>query len=762
MKHNNFFLERFKNDNDIDNLRTFVLTQSAEVDLDEKYTMKIDSFLDQNFTENFDHELSRVIAYNYWLHLVIFYKNMNREEVWCEKTIWEYLICAIRIMEFSIYILFQNNKELMDLFFNIDYMKGQFFHHFKELKINDTQFLIQKIKNKKNRVHITMLDEFYYRSKININSKNIDSMDSWFTYYFKLNHEYVNYVFNMFESENSSKNSGSKGSMAERIPFQEVDEINKLSFINGGDDFETIENIKDKLSRAKKIPFFDLQNSSIKITEKPLLNFEVSSPFKVYQINKAIGHSISKQNMKLKSTYRVPHFEQLKAFIIFLNTHTQIAHESKLIQLSLYLGINLKKIIFFLLNKDTDIRFDKKNKLTIKIVEKCFANSKNSYNKIGRKVKNDTVELILPNLLSNFCKQIQDDLNEEFGSNLSDEEVNNLIDEKINLVNEILNNVKKEFPKRFVITIKTLPILSTQYYSYFNKTSDISLLFIGNLNKNDQAKVCYVSQKKQLFGLQNWMSSFINMLNTNNSANMNLSIKNNNDNWVGSPFFVHPYAFKNFVMSLQNYETNDELQKVNLLMIFLRYSLSILLATRNLTESCNLSNFSKRNKLLFLQEKNKNLVSSKRVIGLTIRAEKYINIFYELKRKYKLDSDSPVLLINNEKLIEQDMSTTNIKSFIKKINTNNKLDDVENFVSNAPLNFGRHLFSTYAVTSNIIESKNIDAFLNHFLLGSVDQGIYSNFDNKKYFQQSREFIENLEELYFPNYLKLGEHNDKHI
>ena len=68
-------------------------------------------------------------------------------------------------------------------------------------------------------------------------------------------------------------------------------------------------------------------------------------------------------------------------------------------------------------------------------------------------------------------------------------------------------------------------------------------------------------------------------------------------------------------------------------MILIRYTLSLLLATRDFRNSCNLIDYSKSFQLLTIQEKSKNIYQSKRLIPLTNRASKIIENFYIFKRK---------------------------------------------------------------------------------------------------------------------------------
>lgn len=190
-------------------------------------------------------------------------------------------------------------------------------------------------------------------------------------------------------------------------------------------------------------------------------------------------------------------------------------------------------------------------------------------------------------------------------------------------------------------------------------------------------------------------------------------------------------------------------------MIYLRYSLALLLATRDFNNSCNLSQYSKRFKILLLQEKAKSIYTAKRAIPLCERAITEIEQFYILKLEYQLSSDHPVFISHNEDIQDEiPITKKSAIELVKKMKNsfNNELvERIIKFIHYTKLNFGRHVVTSYMVHSEI-KGDYIDAFLNHYTMGTEDQGMYSNFNNSYYINIITQTMEEIVEIYYPKYM----------
>lgn len=100
-------------------------------------------------------------------------------------------------------------------------------------------------------------------------------------------------------------------------------------------------------------------------------------------------------------------------------------------------------------------------------------------------------------------------------------------------------------------------------------------------------------------------------------------------------------------------------------MIFIRYALSVLLATRDFNTSCELLEFSEKYRLLTIHEKAKHVNSSKRLIKVSPLALDYIKLFFELKQEFNYDGYIPILikLDRNKNYKFVDFNKDNILNF---------------------------------------------------------------------------------------------------
>jgi len=104
-------------------------------------------------------------------------------------------------------------------------------------------------------------------------------------------------------------------------------------------------------------------------------------------------------------------------------------------------------------------------------------------------------------------------------------------------------------------------------------------------------------------------------------------------------------------------------------------------------------------------------------------------------------------------MTERVMNRSNIVEWLKDKTTEDNKDIITNilrFVEYTPLNFGRHIFTSYSIQSSILKSQYVDAFLNHYKMGKEDQGIYSHFNNQEYFRQIRKVLQDIERIYIPS------------
>jgi hypothetical protein len=324
-------------------------------------------------------------------------------------------------------------------------------------------------------------------------------------------------------------------------------------------------------------------------------------------------------------------------------------------------------------------------------------------------------------------------------------------------INNFLQESKKKYNKTIVLNLNHLGLIMHQYFKRFNKHSNISLLYIKEISKSEQAKLCYCTSNDRLYNLENWIIKLSNILDLPNVFKkinkINTSIQY--DKKIGSHYYLKPGVFKNFLLNLFKLHNlvDTKIEKFNIKMIYLRYSLGLLLATRDFNNSCNLSQYSQRFKILLLQEKAKSIYTAKRIIPLCDYALKEIKRFYKLKLEYKLISYHPVFIdIKNDTKNEILITKTSAVETIKKMKNNyndDLIEQITNFIKYVKLNFGRHIITSYMAHSNNIKGDYIDAFLNHYTMGTEDQGMFNNFNNRDYINTITQIMQEIATKYYP-------------
>jgi hypothetical protein len=708
--------------------------------------------------------------------ILIYYKfiSLNNISIYTfkkQKHRETFFISSFRILEFVLFVASKKIKK--DIFLDdFDFTdEKKYFFYLKDLdemiKIN--YFAIFKGKTtKQNRITIGFNQEecnkaekdndnekiikilknsFKSSIKTQAFGKNIKESD--FNHYFHLDDDKV-LKFYLYENVKDIKRGKGGSKKIERRKFITIkdDRIDYISYSTPSD----IKNLGDEAKKEIDTKINSIVSPILKkesaefIESKNLANkkVDINSKFKRYLVSKAISNSIAKSNLTL-SKYNIPEIEHLRDFFAFLYKKDKL--KADLILLQIVFNSNLEKLIRAFI--DEIIFFNVENRQLYVEYGDFFSSFKEEI-KIFKRIKKDKIFYIyIDNLLSSILK--------DFRKNISG--VNNLnFSEKIEEIEEelkiFLKISKKEFNKKIGLNLKILPDLSFYYFKKLYKTFSINMLFAKDINKNDQARLCYCATSQRLKSYEDWIKELLEILGIYDVRKFEKSVNVSNyfstDEKIGSHKIIERGSFKNFLLDLENiyYENIFLEDKINIQMIYLRYVLGLLLATRNFDNSCDLSNYSKKFKILVLQEKAKSIYMSKRIIPLTNKVIEYIEIFNKLKQKYNIHSNFPVLLMNNKEIL---MTKTKMKDFFtklkEKLEENNKyINEILYFVEHCELNFGRHLVTYYFANDNVKEDY-LDAFLGHFKAGNEDQGIYSYFNNKEYIKVVISKIKEIEKDY---------------
>lgn len=529
-----------------------------------------------------------------------------------------------------------------------------------------------------------------------------------------------------------------------------------------------------KDSEKKYNAYLDDNEYKIKIKSS-----DERSKYKKLQLNKAIGHLQAKYNLNLSSTYNIPKIELLAIFLDSLDKKTM---EYKLLVTSILLGIDPKRVISMKLKLITELKLVHKEYIQVNLTT-AYAEI------IGLELYEATkknIEYVIPSMLVEYLDNIEQELFEPLKQKILDDKIiigndvtqkfnecknvkhlhnfmleemntkkikdiyNSFLEEQHNNLSKYLRKQRNIFPKTIVLNIRNLHLYSFYFFKDIHKESDINLLFFKKKTANIHTILAYVASSTNIYRMSEWVEEFGDILNIKLHKN-SLTLKNE---YSGSNKVVKAQQFKIFLSILMKIESNNKFLLGSIKMIYLRYIFSILLGTRKFHLSCNLKQYSKREQLLLIHEKAKNIYTSKRMIPLTESADRYIKYFYKLREDLNFNSYMPVLLdssgasydLTDESLLIWLEDNKNI--FLQSC-TEEEYEFIIFFISSVVLDFGRHIFASKAHNNMEIFQEYTDAFLNHFSKGTQDQAIYSTFNNEEYIRQVRLLMKEIEKEYIP-------------
>lgn len=737
MTKNNPFNLIFEEENKIVETRNKVINYKTEDTQLERYKLGIEIFLNKYPLT----DIPKFLVYHYWNFQFLYVFQKKSDQSRSNHILKEFINVSIRIIELMIFL----NSSKLDIFikkyFSLDNFSKCIYLHFNDIRenINNKDICVAFLKENSN-LNI-FIDTNYYKSYSmpQNNTKNSQNEINWFIKVFKLENSEIKGIFEA-ESSSKGKDKGGHGSSKKETYdiyyFNNVETFSNRKLSTNA----SIESKNEFKVKEKQMQSLVFLTNKLHVTTKSIDKYIIDSSYKQMLINKAVSNELTKNSLRLESNYKFPHIIQLKDFVNIIKENN--SPHNKLILVSILLGIPIKVLLSAILGFSKQLEYlPKYGKLRTEVPQDIYANYVSDYN-ITVPIRNKEIYILLPNKIQNMCTSIKTYYKQKNIASYV------FIEKEVLEIDKTIKNVLDTLKKTTYIKTNQLHKYLRFFYQIFNKNSDLSILFHINVSANDKAKLCYVNQPNRFQHLENWMIEFSTIVleEYDNTVPIESNV------FIGSPHFIESNKFRSFFDDLDNlYRTKtDKTEKFNIQMIFIRYALSLLLATRDYKESCNLYNHSRRLNLITIHEKAKNLRSSKRIIPLVKLAQDCIELFCYLKNKFQIDGNIPCLLRDEIRELTQ----KEILEYIKIISTPYEADKICNFIKAAKLNVGRHIFSTLARKSDLNREYE-DAFLNHHYLGKVDQGIYSNFSNKSYMSEIRFFInDEIVKEYFPSHMYL--------
>lgn len=521
-----------RNDSEI---QSFIKSNKAIIE----FQNNIEKFILNNKIKLKEDANTHKIVYTYFAMILIYFKAVQgKSDQKATKKLRNFIISSNRILEFIIYIMSTDDEELIDIFLEKykEFTKHYYFFLQEISQETKNKNFTIKQSNKKNYI---ILDEIpknisevhfdpkkYYFSAIKTQpfEKKIDCL---MDHYLKLDDPIVESMYFINQKDRDKKESN-KNRNIDKIAFGRI--ASELSSIQYGsipkrEDLvlETQKDV-DVLSNKYTSPILD-QEVAYSVSEKFAkririanqkneLDIKIESNFKRYQIARAITSSIANKNLLLHSDYSIPEPESLREII----SEMFIANKDKttIIILSILLGTSIENIILSL-KDNVGMKYQKsKQQVIFDLNKSFFAKPINTKNQLFQKTTSkfyiqisQLFEMILQ-IAKNYIDKIT---------------VNNISEIKAD-INEFLKISKKHYEKTIVLNLNSLGLIMYQYFKKFHTSSNISLFYIKEISKNEQAKLCYCASNARLYNLENWIIELSEILNIPSLFNKKMKFLN--------------------------------------------------------------------------------------------------------------------------------------------------------------------------------------------------------------------------------------------
>jgi integrase len=456
----------------------------------------------------------------------------------------------------------------------------------------------------------------------------------------------------------------------------------------------------------------------------------------------SISAAIAKSKLQLPSLYKIPSAGSLASFCNYLihsvENKEQILDEKNKYAIAIFIiaiimGIKPSIVVELFFSKD---KYDvDDNTIEIEVSAEHFAKYKQfdeemgvrTINKIRYKIPFELVHLV--------------DATRRFDPIVFDE---------------------KDFPKRIQLFAKkfgkTIKLNFNNLFSsslihrklvYSNINTEI-LLATQNIDQNLTPTLAYTATSTNASEYSNWLNEYMVILGLKEPLQKYLFGKSFNQavlfdfsqktELLGSRKLIKKESFIDFLREIELLREErrlDKYAKFNIYSIYVRYTLSLLLGTRDFSISVDLDRISWKNNIIVIKEKGKYKNSGYRMVPLTSLAKQILQNYLKALEKLKI-SEKRIILLDNDKVLPSTIS--NIKKVFQKFSFFEKHQNLYKKLDAVPLNLGRHLI-TSMVTAAGASRDDLNAYMGHGVNGGEVLGMYS-FHNAKMYREKFELIIN--------------------
>ena len=590
-------------------------------------------------------------------------------------------IGVVRTIEYLAKFYFSKNEHLYETYLS---NKKDYFENLVELSNNDIVekdcFFI---------AHDPKLSNFmkYENTDLGISIQVLSSrkITSGVSTGKEFNSKITNYLSDAFESYKKltnlhlKKNLGNKSGGTARKNILQATEEEKFIIENDIEDLILNSEDKEQINEQNQRSIKRARSSLVPVDDSVEESKDIGNRFMQYKKNISFSASITKSKLLLKTEYKIPEVNHLKEFIHYISSNNEanfneIEDFSKgIFILSIVFGFTVDDAISFLYNENKNIKRLQNGRISVAIDSELFAKyrvnpllQKRSFtinyvlqDYIHRLINELANHIFLFSNLAYYFKNMKWErsskvpliriLNNTIRAIVSKNRIDNFFKFKENYLSS-MKKLINEFDKEINIDFKNMWKITLSFSKLFFKDDTIAMLSIAKYQKNDTAKLSYSSTEKFSQKHSLLLESICNGLDLPNAISRLLNIKYKIYNhtfssvepiFVGSHKAVHYKDSKKFFEKMYEliFKEDDKIKKFNLVSIYIRYSMSILCATRDFKNSSIIKNISFSMHTQIITEKSESKLNGIRIIPLCETIEKIIKYYNQTCNDYGIYLD---------------------------------------------------------------------------------------------------------------------------
>lgn len=439
----------------------------------------------------------------------------------------------------------------------------------------------------------------------------------------------------------------------------------------------------------------------------------------------AISAAIAKNKLQLPSLYTLPSIGFLSEFCQFLIKRMKGDEDQYycgLFIISVVMGIKPEQCskLFF----GTQKFVSDNNTVELQISDEYFAKYDRFKEEVGI-ITTDAITYKIPFELMHLIQSLYD-----IKVPYEEEEFRKAIRTK-----------KKDFDKKLHINFQKIWHCSMVHKKilYKNINTEI-MLATKNIDKNASPIVYYTAASSRMDEYSNWLIDYMELLGIKahlqkhifGKAFSNERVINLNEGKIiGSRKLVKKDVFIEFMQKIESLLKERRLDKYarfNIYSIHVRYTLSLLLGTRDFGKSVDLGRISWKHKVMMIQEKGKETNTGFRCIPLSELAQTVIRNYLNTLEKFGITTKA-VVIFDGKNAVPLTLAT--MQKVFKQFNFYKKHTELYEMLNLIPLNLGRHLITSMATEAGIRQD-DMNAFMGHAVNGGELLGRFSMHDPQKY------------------------------